>query len=258
MNIAVITGASSGLGMEFAKAVIEKYPNIDEFWLIARRKDRLETFEKKYKDRKFCLLSLDLAEKTSFKALSELLNEKKPTIQILINNAGFEREGRFDTMPSKDILSMLNLNIMGMTMLNHVCIPYMPKNSFEVITGSVSSFIPVPNQAVYSASKAYVRFYAKALREEMKRKGINIFLFSPGNMDTEMNIKSKARAHHSKIATLPYLNIQKETRKVLQKAESGKGVYTPLLFYKAYRLVGKIVPSAIMVKLTTIEDKGER
>lgn len=253
MNIAIITGASSGLGNEFAKAVIEKYRYIDEIWLIARRRERLQQFSKQYPNIRFRLLALDLSKEESFRELSSVLEKEKPIIQILINNAGFERNGFFDKMSITDILSMINLNIMGMTLLNNVCLPHMKEKSFEIITGSVSSFTPIPAQAVYSASKAYVRFFTRALKEEMKRKGINIFLFNPGNMDTEMNVRSNIKERNAKIAMLPYLNIKKETRKALKKAENGKSVYTPLAFYRGYRLLAKIIPSSIMMKFTSIE-----
>lgn len=253
MNIIIVTGASSSLGMEFAKAVIEKYTNTDEFWLIARRKDRLEQFAKQHPCKKFRLLDFDLSKEENFNNLSKLLESEKPVIQVLINNAGFEREGRFDEMSFTDILSIINLNVMGMTLLNSICLPYMKQKSFEIITGSVSSFIPVPSQAVYSASKAYIRFFARALREEMKRKDINIFIFSPGNMDTEMNARNNIKEHNEKIAILPYLDIKTETRKALKKAEDGKGIYTPLFLYKVYRLLGKIIPSSVMMKFTNIE-----
>ena len=253
MNIAIITGASSGLGKEFVKAIIEKYENINEIWLIARREERLKQLTMQYTNIKFKLLVLDLSKKESFSNLSRILKEENPIIQILINNAGFEKEGRFDEMPITDIISIINLNIMGMTLLNSVCLPYMKSKSFEIITGSISSFAPIPAQAVYSASKSYVKFFARALSKEMEQKDINIMLFNPGNIDTEMNVRKNINERNAKIALLPYLNIEKETRKALKKAQIGKKVYTPLFFYKGYRLLGKIIPSVIMMRFTTIE-----
>lgn len=123
----------------------------------------------------------------------------------------------------------------------------MQANSFAILTCSVSSFAPVPAQAIYSASKKYVYYLGKSIREEMKKKGVNICLFCPGNMDTEINPKSTPNTN--KIAELPYLDLKKVTRKALCKAERGKGVYTPDTFYKAYRVVAKILPSAFIIKL---------
>lgn len=138
-------------------------------------------------------------------------------------------------------------------MINRCFLPYMKRGGYEIITGSVSSFAPIPWQAVYSAGKAYVRFFARTVHEEEKKRGVNILLLCPGNMETEMNVKSAATG---KIAKLPYLNLDKEAVKTMCKAEKGVAVYTPMLFYKAYRVFGKIVPSALAVKFTSIEKGG--
>lgn len=253
MKIAVITGASSGLGKVFSEKVLARYPKLDEVWLIARREKKLQELASRYPERKFRALPLDLSNTSSYEQLDALLHELKPEVKILINNAGFEREGLFREMSSADILAMINLNITGMTMVNRCFLPYMKRGSYEIITGSVSSFVPVPWQAVYSASKAYVRFFARAVREEEKKRGVHILLLCPGNMETEMNVKSAATG---KISRLPYLDLQKETVKAMKKAEKGAAVYTPLAFYKAYRVFGKIVPSAVAVKFTSIEKGG--
>lgn len=253
MNIAVITGASSGLGKVFCEKVLKRYPTLDEVWLIARRKGKLQELADKYPNRKFRVLSLDLSQNSSYVYLENLLMELKPNVKVLINNAGFEREGLFREMKSSDILSMINLNITGMTMINRCFLPYMKRGSYEIITGSVSSFAPIPWQAVYSASKAYVKFFARAVHEEEKKHGVNILLICPGNMETEMNSKNSAAG---KISKLPYLNLEKETVKAMKKAESGAVVYTPMMFYKAYRVFGKVIPSAMAVKFTNLEKGG--
>lgn len=250
MNIAVITGASSGLGKVFYEKVMERYPTLDEVWIIARREDKLKELAQKYPNKNVRVLPLDLSDAKSFELLDCVLKEQQPDIKVLINNAGFDRAGLFRQMKPADILSIINLNTMGMTMVNRSCLPYMSKGSYEIITGSIGSFVPLPWRAVYSASKAYVRFFARALHEEERRRGINIMLLSPGNMDTEMYNRSTAKG---KLAKLPYLNLHKETVKAMKKAEKGAAVYTPLAFFKAYRVFGKIVPSALAVKFTSVE-----
>lgn len=95
MDIAVITGASSGLGRVFSEKVLDRYPMLDEIWLIARRKEKLQSFADKYPDRKIRILPLDLSQPSAYGSLDELLTEEKPNVKVLINNAGFEREGLF-------------------------------------------------------------------------------------------------------------------------------------------------------------------
>ena len=87
MKTAIITGASSGLGYEYVKAVIERYTDIEEFWLIARRAERLQAIAEEYKDKKIVPVCLDLTKDVSFAEYETLLKEKEPDIRLLINNA---------------------------------------------------------------------------------------------------------------------------------------------------------------------------
>lgn len=192
-NIAVITGASSGLGVKFLEAVVHRYPQIDEYWIIARRKGRMDALVKKHKDKKIIAIKADLSDESSYIALNEKLNNEKPSVKVLINNAGYEKSGSFVDMEQKDILNMISVNMKGMTMIQKLFLPYISKDSYTIITCSISSFSPVPNQAVYSATKKYVYVFGKVLREELLDKGINVLLLCPGNMDTEMNPKGQGR-----------------------------------------------------------------
>lgn len=248
VDIAIITGASSGLGVEYAKTIIEMYSNLDEIWLIARRKERLEAFAKEHSQVKIRPILLDLAQNSSYDELETILEQGKPNIKLLVNNAGFERPGAFSMMNKSDILSMIDLNVKGFTMVNRVSLPYMSKGSLGIMTCSISSFCPVPNQAVYSASKIYVRFLSRALHEEVKKDGINILAMCPGNMDTEMNPKG-GNSQSDKVDKLPFLDMKKITRKSIELAKKGHAIYTPGGFYKAYRFVSKVLPSALMIKI---------
>ena len=171
-----------------------------------------------------------------------------PKVKVLINNAGYEKSGKFVDMGQEDILNMISVNIKVMTMIQRINLPYMQKGSYTIITCSVSSFAPVPNQTVYSATKKYVYYFGKALREELLDKDINVLLLCPGNMDTEMNPKGQGQ-QSQKINKLPFRDMSEITAKELEKAEKGKGVYTPGMFYKSYRVVSKIFPSLWMMKL---------
>lgn len=248
-NIAVITGASSGLGVKFLEAVINRYSHLDEYWILARRKERLDKLAEKYENKKVVAIEVDLSAEASYVGLIKRLENEKPQVSVLINNAGYEKSGKFADMRQEDILNMISVNIKGMTLIQKMFLPYMKKDSYTIITCSVSSFVPVPNQTVYSATKKYVYYFGKALREELLEKGINVLLLCPGNMDTEMNPKGQGR-QSQKINKLPFLDMSKITVKALEKAEKGRGVYTPGMFYKSYRVVSKIFPSLWMMKLT--------
>ncbi|MDO5292734.1 MAG: SDR family NAD(P)-dependent oxidoreductase [bacterium] len=250
MNIAIITGASSGLGKVFFEKVTERYEELDEIWIIARREDKLKELADGYSDKKIRILPLDLSDKQSIDTLEMILRELQPNIKVLINNAGFDRAGLFREMKTKDIYSLMDVNVMGMTMISRSCLPYMSKGSYQIITGSIGAFAPLPWRAVYSGSKAYVRFFARALHEEERKRGVNIMLLSPGNMNTEM---LRENSVGGKLSIFPFLNLEKETVKAMKKAEKGAAAYTPRAFYKTYRLLAKIVPSRVMVKFTSVE-----
>lgn len=247
MRIAIVTGASSGLGVVFTQTIANKYKDLDEIWIIARRKGRLDDFSKTCSNINIRVLALDLGNNSSFIALDEILQKENPEIQVLVNNAGYEKTGDFDKMNTDDIMAMINLNVKGMTAMNRLCFPYMKSGSFAILTCSVSSFVSIPFQAVYSATKAYVRFLGAALREEMKSKKINILSLCPGNMDTEMNPKSEM-TQSKKVNRLPFLNLKMVAKKSLDKAQKGKAVYTPGEFYKFYRFTSEILPSEFMIK----------
>ena len=210
-----------------------------------RRKERLDKLAGKYKNKKVVAIEIDLSNESSYDGLIKRLKNEKPKVKVLINNAGYEKSGNFADMRQEDILNMISVNIKGMTLIQRIILPYMQKGSYTIITCSVSSFAPVPNQTAYSATKKYVYYFGKALREELLDKNINVLLLYPGNMDTEMNPKGQRR-QSQKINKLPFLDMAKITAKALEK---GKGVYTPGMLYKSYRVVSKIFPSLWMMKL---------
>ncbi len=124
MKIAVITGASSGLGAEFTRAVAEQ-GGLDEIWIVARRKERLEALAKECSPANVRPIPMDLTDRKSFAAISDMLREEHADIKILINNAGCCICGSFEDMPEKSIEMMIDLDITAMTLINKVCIPLM-------------------------------------------------------------------------------------------------------------------------------------
>lgn len=251
MNIAVITGASSGLGKVFFEQAEKRYPTLDEIWIIARREERLKELEANHPNRKIRVLPLDLSLTESFKTLDSVLSETKPNIKALINNAGVDCPGLFRDMKSKDIISLINVNVMGMTMISRCCLPYMRRGSYQIIVGSVGAFVPLPWRAVYGATKTYGRFFARALRQEEKKNGINIMFMAPSAMDTEMYRENSVAKKHSSSF---FLNLDKATVTAMKKAERGVGAYSPRLDTKAVRVFAKLVPSALAVKFTSVKN----
>lgn len=183
MNIAVITGASSGMGREFVRH-IDQHCQLDEIWVIARRVDRL--LELKAECRTAVRpIPLDLLEEASFSAYRSMLEEFRPQVQLLVNAAGFGLFGTFADMDLDTQLSSIRLNAEALTAMCHISIPYMPQGSTIINLASNSSWQPVPYINVYGASKSYVMSFSRALGVELKPRKIHVMAVAPGWIKTE-------------------------------------------------------------------------
>ena len=183
MKIAVVTGASSGMGREFVY-YLDQHFALDEIWVIARRKERLQVLKKECKIQ-IRPLVLDLLNEESFSAYQELLKQEQPEITFLINAAGFGLFGTFTDMDLGTQLDSIRLNAGALTAFCHMSIPYMHKGSFIINLASNSSWQPVPYINVYGATKAYVMSFSRALGVEMKSLGIHVMAVAPGWIKTE-------------------------------------------------------------------------
>lgn len=155
MNIILITGASSGMGVEFALQLDNVFHNIDEIWLIARRKkEMLEVAQ--YLEHTTRVLDMDVTNSGDIDRLKKLLSDEKPVIRMLVNCAGYGIMGDFSKSDISDELGMIDVNCRALTQMTYLCIPYMKKNSRIIQLASSAAFLPQPNFAVYAASKSYV------------------------------------------------------------------------------------------------------
>lgn len=188
MNVAIITGASSGIGKELAIAIDKEYL-IDEIWLIARREERLKEISASFRN-KVHILPLDLLKSEDYSKYQSILEAEKPVISLLVNNAGCGVFGPFEQSDLTSLINSSDLNTKALMTLCHMSIPYMQKGSGIINIGSNSSWQPVPYQAVYGASKAYVLSFSRALGRELKRLGIHVMCVCPGWIKTEFQEKA--------------------------------------------------------------------
>ena len=183
MKIAVITGASSGMGREFVYAIDKEFM-LDEIWVIARREERLNDLQAECRT-KIHPIALDLSDCKSFEMYKALLEEARPEIQLLVNAAGCGLFGEFTEMDIKQQLDIIDLNAKALTAMCHVSIPYMPQESHLINLASNSSWQPVPYINVYGASEAYVMSFSRALGVELKKRKIHVMAVAPGWIKTE-------------------------------------------------------------------------
>jgi len=183
MKIAIITGASSGMGREFVLQ-LDAAHEYDEIWVIARRKDRLEALAGEVRA-KLRPIAMDLTDPTSLDAYRALLEEEKPQVATLVNAGGFGKFGAFADTPLDQLLNMIDLNTKALTAITHITLPYLTKGSEVYQMGSMSSFQPVPYIDVYGATKAYVLSFSRALNMELKPRGIRVMAVCPFWVKTE-------------------------------------------------------------------------
>lgn len=253
MPIALITGASSGLGKEYIEAIIARYPQIDEFWLIARRKEKLEEIAKKHPDKVIAAISLDLQEDKSFALLDRLLREKSPEIKVLINAAGYGVYAGFYASDRQKQAGMVALNCTALTQITRLCLPHMADSSLIVNAASVAAFLPMPGMTVYAATKAYVLSFSKALREELRTRGINVIVVCPGPMDTEFFDVAYQSAGTSKLMdSMPRVSPKEVAEVSLRRGVKRKAMYTRGMPYKFYHVLTKIIPHNWLIKFIQV------
>jgi short-subunit dehydrogenase len=248
MGIALITGASSGIGREFVKQLNENY-GIEEFWLVARRKERMEALAKELSI-KARIIGADLCTEEGVDAVRQALQSEKPQIKVLINAAGFGRFGAHDQISERDTIRMIDLNVKALVLITHMALPYMEKGGRIIEMGSGSCFTPLPNFNVYAASKSFVLHYTKALYYEVKKYGVTATAFCPGWVHTEfldtagtdMNVNRPKK-------TKPLLKVETVVKGSLKAAMKGKKMYVTNWFTKMQHVLFKILPDGILSRL---------
>jgi len=183
MKIAIVTGASSGMGREFVWQ-LSRYVEVDEIWAIARRVDSLKALQTDMVTR-VRPVPLDLCELQSFADLAELLNRERPDVKLLVNAAGFGKFGYFENVPLEEDSRMIDLNCKALVLMTRIVLPYMHKGSHILQLDSLSAFQPVPYIATYGATKSFVLSYSRAVNQELKPRGIRMMAMNPGWVKTE-------------------------------------------------------------------------
>jgi short-subunit dehydrogenase len=183
---ALITGASSGLGAEFARQLA---PHARSLILVARRLDRLEELREEL-DRPGLTIhchAADLADEVQIEALLAALAASGERVSLLINNAGLGDHGFFEDSEWSRVEAMLDVNIKALTRLTHAVLPDLVRVGRGAIlnVSSIAGLLPLPKMAVYAASKAYVTSFTEALRGELRDTGVSVTALCPGPVNTE-------------------------------------------------------------------------
>jgi len=249
MKIALLTGASSGLGCAYAKYIGEFFPEIDEIWAVARREGRLKELAGKVRQPKVVPVECDLTKREDVEKLRMKLAEQRPEVMLLVNNAGCGFHGAFASSDAEEQLRSVRLNVYALTEVTRIALEYMPAGARVLNTSSIASFAPNVNMAVYSATKAYVTFFSRALNEELCVGGRSSTAVCPAPMKTEFLSIGHIDGNSKMFERLPYCDVDRVARGALKAAKKRRSMYTPRAFYKLYRVLSHILPDPIMIRL---------
>ena len=254
MNIAIVTGASSGMGREFVKQ-LSAWVRVDEIWASARRADALEEL-KAETDVPVRPVPMDLLDPTSFEKLEALLTDEKPVISLLVNAAGFGKFGAYHKVSVVDESRMIDLNCKALVLMTRLCIPYMGKPGHILQLDSLSAFQPVPYITTYGATKAFVLSYSRAMSRELKGTGIRMMAMNPGWVKTEFF----NHAMQTNSGEVQYFNILYEAKDVV--ATGLRDLYKTKKDYSVHGLpvknqvrAVKLVPHSIVMTIWENQQK---
>ena len=188
MKTAIVTGASSGLGREFARQIPKFYRSLDEIWLIARSSDKLERLGEELTRETgiYCrIYDSDLTRDYVYYHLQRDLEALRPDIRMLVNAAGIGCTAPVIQADPDTLTGMIQLNCMALTHLTSLCIPYMNRGSRIVNLASAAAFTPQPGSAVYGATKSYVLSFSRALGRELADRMIFVTAVCPAPVQTD-------------------------------------------------------------------------
>ncbi len=202
MKTAIITGASSGLGREFARQ-LDRQEKFDEIWLIARDRGALSLTASTLRT-KSRIIDLDLSKQESRDSFNNLLNTEKPFVKILVNAAGFGKIGATNIIAKQDTKDMIEVNICALTDMCLSTLPFMHAGSRIINMASVSGFMPLPYLNVYAATKAFVLRFSQGLHDELKSKGISVTAVCPYWVDTNFIPVAKNSPGAKSVTNFPF------------------------------------------------------
>ena len=254
--IALVTGASSGIGRDMARYL---YKLGYDIVITARNKEKLEELKQELEkshanssgsntQQKIEIILADLSKEEECKKLYEQTKEKVGNIDILINNAGFGLFGRFTQTSLETELNMIDTNIKAVHILTKLFLQDMlEKNAGHILNvSSIASFLPGPLMTTYYSTKSYVLRFSQSLREELKKQksAVKISVLCPGPVDTNFNNVAKVKFN------LPQASSEKVAKYGIDKMLKNKFLIMPGISVKCTRFFSKIVPDVLLAKVS--------
>src|SRR6266404_6020453 len=247
---ALITGASAGIGREFARQLATRARTIV---LVARREQRLNELENELHNRNAELQVhtrvVDLCDKTQIDELVRWLEQNKIEVDFLINNAGLGDYGSIATSDPERDERIIQVNVTALTLLTRRLLPQMiAKRRGAILNVSSSAgFLPIPGMAVYAATKTYVNSFSEALRAELRGSGVTATALCPGPVHTEFGDVAKRPGGEPETGPeFIYVSVEQTARDALAAIEADRPLVIPGLFMKLGMFLVRITPLPIL------------
>lgn len=251
MNIAIVTGASSGMGAEFVRQIGNAGEKLDELWVLARNKKALEDLQSHTKI-PLRIFARNLTKKESLKQMQETLEQETPCVKYLIHAAGCGVNQKTEEIAPEDCSRMLEINCSALTLLTRIALPYCQSGSQILMMASAAAFLPQAGFAIYAASKAYVVSFSRALRMEVRKKGITVTIVCPGPVDTAF-LDSIGGKENIPAIKRPFIaKPEQVVAYALQCAKKGKELSIYGFSMKCFFILCKIVPHGVLLKAVDV------
>ncbi|MDD6168545.1 MAG: SDR family NAD(P)-dependent oxidoreductase [Lachnospiraceae bacterium] len=242
-RIAIITGATGGIGREFTRLLVEE--DIDEVWTVARNEKKLQELKKLYGE-KVIPLAKDLTHTEEICEIEEKIKGESAEVLYLVNNAGMAKMGSYQEFSIQELENTIDLNCKAPVILSNLCIPYMKKGSHILNISSASAFQPNPYINLYAASKAFERSYSRALNVEVENLGIIVTAVCPSWVDTEMLIKER---NGKKVKFPGIVTAEAVAKQAMKDAKKGKDMSICSFYVKCQHVNVKLMPQKLTMKL---------
>jgi short-subunit dehydrogenase len=245
MGVAIITGASSGIGREFA-IQLDKRESVDELWLIGRDADRLnETAARLSKSSR--IFAINLSDGPQLKIVGDEF--KKNNVEFLVNSAGFGLNGDFTELNMENQLDMIDLNCRAIVDLTHRVLPFIKKGGAVINISSIAGFSPLGAFAIYGATKSFLNSFSIALTAELKVEGMRVLTVTPGSVDTNFSKRSRGNSGREKKMFSNKATANDIVTKALKDLDRGRVISAFGTTAKLSRVARKLLSPFFVAKL---------
>lgn len=243
-KIAIVTGASSGIGKEFASLLLKE--DLDELWALGRSEERLKEVKEADKDRVRIFL-MDLTQRKNLDIIEALIVSEDVDVRWLVNCAGFAKFCDYGGIDRYTSVNMIDLNIGALVSMGLICLPFMGQGAHIINMASMAAFQPLPYQNIYSATKAFVRNYTRALSAELKHKGVSATAVCPGWMQTRLIERAIVKGEKGTRVFPHIVYPDVVAKKALKDAKKSKDISVYGAYTKMSRVVAKFLPQKCMM-----------